>query len=562
MGNKLSAKLQYLKDNYKEIIIQRSRMIWQRFPEAVFFNLANLVYQGYFLLMVELDDLDEDWFLWTERLLSMLLVAVAAELWRERKGNWQPGKYRWKIWSMLLGWGLILEAGTRLLPEFERLMFHLVTPGFWLCLIIYLLLPKDKEKQSGQLRSFMYVMATAGVMGGLVSILLGICLTAVSVLLLPIPTEVHIFLLGVLPFAFAVNVLLSLLSTEDKEQLVSDSLMTKASIGLVFPCYVFLLVVLYLYIGKIIMLQAMPIGEMNWYASLALLGYGFFYFFWNDIRKPWFEKFMRWGLVLFLPILIVQFYGIWIRYEAYGLTTLRYASMICTACGICLLVFRFLRRGMRPLFLLGAVLLIVFSISPLNIMRVPLHNQQARLISLLEQEGLYEDGKIVMSHGISEERTPAIKSCVDYIRSNSFVKNSNEEFCQQVKEIKWKSYYYNGKPDDVKEKKKTPVSKVVFMPRQKGIPVAGYRTAYPFTIKRGVAVVQLEDGNKQKVDIHDYVKGLMSAHKDVTGTQNVFLEDEYLLEDKSRLYFTELTVQMPPKSTELAIYGRGYLLQK
>jgi hypothetical protein len=75
-------------------------------------------------------------------------------------------------------------------------------------------------------------------------------------------------------------------------------------------------------------------------------------------------------------------------------------------------------------------------------------------------------------------------------------------------------------------------------------------------------VIQLEDGNKQSVDIHDYVKGLMAAHKDDTGTQNVVLDEEYLLEDKSRLYFTEITVQRPEGSKELLISGRGYLLQK
>ena len=117
-------------------------------------------------------------------------------------------------------------------------------------------------------------------------------------------------------------------------------------------------------------------------------------------------------------------------------------------------------------------------------------------------------------------------------------------------------------PRNGKTKKRTEQTRVVFKPRQKGIPVAGFRMVYPFTVKRGVAVIQLEDGNKQSVDIHDYVKGLMAAHKDDTGTQNVVLDEEYLLEDKSRLYFTEITVRRPEGSKELLISGRGYFLQK
>ena len=562
MWKKSAFSFQYLRENFTEIMIRRLRMLWERFPEAALLNLVHLVYQGIFLLEVNLEDIDKDWIIWTIRLLSLILVAVAVELWCERKGGWQAGKYRWKIWCMLLLWGVIQEAGTKFLPEIEQVMFLFVIPGFWLCLILYLLLPKEKERQSAQLRCVANAFLTAGVLGGMISLLLGICLAAVRALLLPVPMEASLFLLGVLPFACAVNVLLCLLPEINEEVSAAEPVVGNSVIGLVFPCYVFLLLILYLYIGKIIILQAMPIGEMNWYASLAMLGYGFFYFFWNDIQKGWYEKFMRWGLILFLPILVVQFCGIWIRYEAYGLTSLRYASMICTACGILMLTFRFLRQGMRPLFLLGAVLLLVFSITPLNVMRVPLHNQQARLIALLEQEGLYEDGRIVMSHPISAERTPAIRSCVEYICESGLASDSREDFCRQVDEINWKDYYINAKPTNGKTEKRTEQTRVVFKPRQKGIPVAGFRMVYPFTVKRGVAVIQLEDGNKQSVDIHDYVKGLMAAHKDDTGTQNVVLDDEYLLEDKSRLYFTEITVRRPEGSKELLISGRGYLLQK
>ena len=50
----------------------------------------------------------------------------------------------------------------------------------------------------------------------------------------------------------------------------------KLLLYLFFPVYLLLLIVLYLYVGKIIGVGEMPVGTMNWYASFALLGFVFF----------------------------------------------------------------------------------------------------------------------------------------------------------------------------------------------------------------------------------------------------------------------------------------------
>ena len=74
---------------------------------------------------------------------------------------------------------------------------------------------------------------------------------------------------------------------------------------------------------------------------------------------------------------------------------------------------------------------IVLSLSPLNVIRVPLHEQQNRLIGLLTQEGLYADGRITMNHPVSSERALAVKSCVEYICSSGV--DEREDFCRQYK---------------------------------------------------------------------------------------------------------------------------------
>jgi S-adenosylhomocysteine hydrolase len=194
-------------------------------------------------------------------------------------------------------------------------------------------------------------------------------------------------------------------------------------------------------------------------------------------------------------------------------------------------------------------------------MRVPLHNQQARLSGLLEQEGLYEDGEIIMSHPISPERAPAIKSCVDYIRKEKYLKESNEAFGLQVKNIAWNDYY----PQTKKDNKKNPPqqkNKVVFAPRHSGIPVEGYKVAYTFTIKKNEAVIKLEDGKERKVNVSPYVRQLMAAQQGVTGNSKVYLDEAYKLDDRSVLYFTEIVVNQTGDSKNYKISGRGFFLQK
>lgn len=558
---------------YREIIIQRSRTLWQRFPEAALLNLLHFLCQGSFLLLYSVEkDMNMDQMLWTERLMTLMLVAVAAELWREGR-DWQPGRYRWKIWAMLAAWAVVFEGCAYYLPDSERFMFYLASPGFWFCIIVYLMLPRDKERQSQQLRYIANSLTSAAVIGLLLSLLLGVCLAAVEALLVDFPVEIKILLLGLLPLTCAINVCLCLLPAVKEIPLEAEPALAGIVMKLVFPCCMFLLLVLYLYIGKIILQQTMPIGAMNWYASLALLGYGFFYFFWNDIQRNWFGKFMKWGLLVFIPILVVQFYGVWIRYEAYGLTTLRYLSMICTAYGILLLVCRFLGRGIRPLWLVAAALVAVFTLSPLNVMRVPLHNQQARLISLLEKEGLYADGKIAMSHQVSAENASAVKGSVDYIRRYGDM--DPDSFSYQVKQIKWKDYL----PKDVTSKKtsgmelppKHPEDHIRFFPSRKGIPVAGYQWAYAVNIKKAVVVIPLEDGERRQVDLTDYVTRLVAEQKDVPWQEGKFknrrekkviLNEGYVLDDHSLLYFTELEVVLDEYGKMQRVNGRGYLLLK
>lgn len=208
--------------------------------------------------------------------------------------------------------------------------------------------------------------------------------------------------------AWTPSAMLSAFPTTDARYALS-AVTEKILLYLFFPVYVLLLLVLYLYVGKIILSGEMPVGKMNWYASFALFGFVFFFgTLSTQERFPLFSRFLRWGLVLFLPILIVQLYGVYLRHIAHGLTVLRCLSMICTCCGIYALVVAFLRRKPPQIYLCAAILALLFSLTPLNVADMSLRSQEARLVRLLEEHRLLEDGRVAAHAGevppdVSEE---------------------------------------------------------------------------------------------------------------------------------------------------------------
>ena len=267
----------------------------------------------------------------------------------------------------------------------------------------------------------------------------------------------------------------------------------KLLLYLFFPVYLLLLLVLYLYVGKIIGAREMPVGTMNWYASFALLGFAFFFgTLAAQSRLPLFSRFLKWALLLFLPILAVQLYGVWLRYEAYGLTTLRYTSMICTFCGIYALAVAFLRRKPQQVYLCAAILALIFSLTPLNVVDVPRRNQEARLTQILTENNLLQDGRIVKR----DDTPPAV---VDEIIDIAFyLEQDVSPLAAEVFDTKFNTmrefYYFHG--EDFEE-----------------LSIADYRTLLPFDsnniTREGFLILPRTDGTEERIDLRPYTAMLL-----------------------------------------------------
>ena len=169
---------------------------------------------------------------------------------------------------------------------------------------------------------------------------------------------------------------------------------------LLLPAALILLGILYLYLGKIAWTRTMPSGELNWFGSVALAVYVFFWLALRDSSRPFFRLFVRWGWALLLPVLAAQVVGIVIRYRAYGLSTPRFAGMVTLSFGVFALALAALNRRPHVLFVFIAIAGIVFTVMPLNIIDVPIRNQEARLRAALARCGLLQGDALSLTPGV------------------------------------------------------------------------------------------------------------------------------------------------------------------
>lgn len=272
----------------------------------------------------------------------------------------------------------------------------------------------------------------------------------------------------------------------------------KLLLYLFFPVYAVLLLVLYIYVGKIILAGEMPVGTMNWFASFALLGFVFFFgTLAEQKRLPLFNRFLKWGLLLFFPILAVQLYGVYLRYEAYGLTTARYVSMICTFCGIYALAVAFLKKKPRQVYLCAAILALIFSLTPLNVIDVPLRNQEVRLTQILTENNLLQDGQVIKRDDLPRKTIAEIADIARYIGEDASPLAAQVLAANFNTHKETFSFYAKSSQEHS---------------------VAGYQRLIPFDTHNinndGFLTLQREDGAEVRIDLSPYGTALAEYGKE------------------------------------------------
>ena len=198
------------------------------------------------------------------------------------------------------------------------------------------------------------------------------------------------------------------------------------------PIGLLLIAILYAYIVKIAVNGAMPSGKMNWYASWALAAYLFFWLCLRESRVRLFAWVARWGWAALVPVVVTQIVGIVIRYQAHGLTTPRMAGMVTLGIGIYALVLAALDRDAKSAFVVTALAGLFFTLTPLNVVDLPLREQSARLRRVLAKNGCLDaDGRLA----VPENPSIPLDDAKTLVSAGKYLANVHS-FCNCSKDAK------------------------------------------------------------------------------------------------------------------------------
>lgn len=279
------------------------------------------------------------------------------------------------------------------------------------CLCLFLL---QRPMVTGLFPHVFVSFARAFGIAVLTMVLGGICLLGINTLLATIASAWWYVLCTFSFVLVGINVFLSCFPCEEECPRSASFLYLLKRIFL--PAYVVLLAILYGYIGKILFLWEMPVGKMNWYASFAVAVFSLFYFCLYEETDNGSRRFLKYGALALFPVMAVQALGIYIRFDAYGLTAARYVSMICSGFGLAVIAFALFRRSARPLFLLAGAIGVLCSMTPLNLIDVPVYDQGRRLERVLVKNQMISDGNPKPPASISDEDAEVLRSAYDYLK--------------------------------------------------------------------------------------------------------------------------------------------------
>lgn len=188
------------------------------------------------------------------------------------------------------------------------------------------------------------------------------------------------------------------------------------------PLVTIYLVILYLYAGKILIAWDLPKGMV----SGLVLGFSITGIFSLLLVFPiqeleenrWMKIFSRWFYRAVIPLVFILFLAAWRRISDYGFTESRYLLMILAfwLAGISLYFTISRAKNIKSIPLSLAVLAFVISFGPWGMFKVSERSQVRRLESILQQNSLLADGKIIdAKQVIPQKDRQEIRSILFYL---------------------------------------------------------------------------------------------------------------------------------------------------
>ena len=191
---------------------------------------------------------------------------------------------------------------------------------------------------------------------------------------------------------------------------------------ILFPLVLIYLVILYAYIGKIMLAWDWPQG---WVSGLILgfvaTGLSTLVLLRPIRERPesvWIKTASQWFYVVIIPLIVMLFFAVSRRIAEYGITEGRYLA-IAVGVWLCILVPYFIvSKKKRITVITGSLCVAIFAVSfgPWGMFAVSEKSQVARLKELLTKNKILVDGRVRAKHdSVQFEATKQISSILSYL---------------------------------------------------------------------------------------------------------------------------------------------------
>lgn len=303
-----------------------------------------------------------------------------------------------------------------------------------LCAIIlitlYLFIPKEKSRTYFSL-VFKYALFTIFMT---IILLGGICLLIFAFQNLILNTDdydIYECCSCFCAIIFGINVFCYYLFYRRQEE-SSGKAFKVIALYILFPVFAILLLILYVYLIKALVLLKLPNGQINWFVSFASCFYIVFYFILREYDElPVIKYFYKFGGIPFIPLIIIQIYAYFIRVNAYGFTGYRYSSLLFIIFSVITIALTFIKQGKYSQ---HAILVLTFfvvfdSLTPFNLIKMAHKSQFTRMIKILNKYQMYDSGagtltdydKALIEKTITDQDRDALYSSFRYLSWTSSI---------------------------------------------------------------------------------------------------------------------------------------------
>jgi hypothetical protein len=194
---------------------------------------------------------------------------------------------------------------------------------------------------------------------------------------------------------------------------------------IVFPLVIVYFVILYAYLGKILVQWNWPRGWVSGlilgFACSGILTFLMLYPIREQTENAWVRRVSRWFYIVMIPLVVVLFLAASRRIADYGITESRYLLLALGVWLSALVIYFNLSKTKSIKFIPASLCVIAFLVTfgPWSAFAVSEKSQVGRLRSVLERNAALNNGKVLKAPGkVSAEDSRQISSIIAYLHTN------------------------------------------------------------------------------------------------------------------------------------------------